>query len=418
MGRGESFSFYNGERRAGPLGWTETGLLWEFVMVRTYASRASVVLLVLLPSLSWAQPLTPRDIDARLDNQLYEVLRIGTDLYNRGSKDACYRLYQGSLMSIVNFLDHRPDQAAQIHRALREADGMTNLSDRAFALRKAIDDLRATFKPGPATTSLWDRLGGEPGVTGLVDDFVTRAIANPRVNFTRRGTGREWEANPDNVIKLKRAMVQMVSAATGGPLRYVGRDMKPLHTGMKITEAEFNDMITDVKASLEHQRIAAKEQDDLLKIIMGTKADIVEAEAVPGLPVPPGPPKRALWERLGGEPMVTRIVEDFTITALTNAKLNFSRRGTAKMWLSTPPNMELLRKRLVQMISAVTGGPIKYEGRDMKTVHQGMAITAEEFDAMVVDLKTSLEKFKIGTEEQEELIKLIQTTRGDIVEKK
>jgi hemoglobin len=387
---------------------------------------ASILMFTLWPALGAAQTLSPRDVDGRLDNQLYQVLRVGTDLYNRGNTEACYRLYQGSLIGVVGFLDHRPDQAALIRRALDAAEAQQNFSERAFTLRKAIDDLRNTFKP--VTSTLWDRLGGESGVTAIVDDYVNRTLANPRVNFTRRGTGREWEANPENVLKLKRALVQLVSAQTGGPQRYQGRDMKPLHQGMKITATEFNETVADLKAVLEQHRIATRDLDEVLKLVTGTKADIVEATAptppsntiTPPAPpqLPTTPPVRSLWDRLGGEPMVTQIVEHFTVQTLTNPKVNFSRSGTPKLWFATPDKVRLLRRRLVQMISAVTGGPIKYEGKDMKSVHEGMAITSEEFDAMVADLKASLEKFKIGEAEQVELIKIINGTKGDIVEKK
>ena len=82
-------------------------------------------LLIALPVLlfwsSWAsaQTLTTKDLDARIEKQLYEVLTLGTDIYNRGSHDACFRLYQGSLMSIAGFLDHRPDQVLKLNKALR-----------------------------------------------------------------------------------------------------------------------------------------------------------------------------------------------------------------------------------------------------------------------------------------------------------
>src|SRR5438552_1766351 len=35
--------------------------------------------------------------------------------------------------------------------------------------------------------SLYDRLGGEKGMTAIVDDFVARVMADPRVNFERKG---------------------------------------------------------------------------------------------------------------------------------------------------------------------------------------------------------------------------------------
>src|SRR5258706_4230199 len=94
-------------------------------------------------------------------------------------------------------------------------------------------------KSGMATRSLYDRLGGEPAITAVIDDFVNRAAGDPKVNFTRKGTDKEWSATPENVIKLKRHLTQIVCMVTGRPQKNEGKPMKPLHAGMKITEAEF-----------------------------------------------------------------------------------------------------------------------------------------------------------------------------------
>src|SRR6187200_384729 len=42
--------------------------------------------------------------------------------------------------------------------------------------------------------SLYDRLGGEPAIRAVVDDFVPRAANDAKVNFTRKGVpGAEWQ---------------------------------------------------------------------------------------------------------------------------------------------------------------------------------------------------------------------------------
>ena len=61
------------------------------------------------------------------------------------------------------------------------------------------------------------------------------------------------------------------------------------------------------------------------------------------------------------------------------------------------------------------GGPQKYTGRSMKNVHAGMGITNAEFDALAGDLKASLDKFKVPTQEQQELLAIVGSTRADIV---
>src|SRR5207248_6444897 len=88
--------------------------------------------------------------------------------------------------------------------------------------------------------SLYERLGGEPAITAVVDDFVGRAAADPKVNFTRKGTAMEWQATPENVSRVKVRLVQFISKTAGGPQKYEGRDMKSVHQAMKITTEAVN----------------------------------------------------------------------------------------------------------------------------------------------------------------------------------
>ena len=73
-------------------------------------------------------------------------------------------------------------------------------------------------------------------------------------------------------------------------------------------------------------------------------------------------------------------------------------------------------KNLVELISAVSGGPLKYEGRPMKPVHQGMAISDAQFNALAGDLSAVLKKYNVPSKEAGELLAVIATTRKDVVE--
>ncbi|MFN0137378.1 MAG: group I truncated hemoglobin [Phycisphaerae bacterium] len=129
-----------------------------------------------------------------------------------------------------------------------------------------------------AEKSLYDRLGGESAITAVVDDFVASGAANPKVNFTRKGTKMEWQATPENVAHMKKMLVQFICAATGGPQKYAGKDMKKLHTGMKISNAEFDALAADLVASLKKLSVPQKEIDELVAIVGTTRKDIVEVQ--------------------------------------------------------------------------------------------------------------------------------------------
>jgi hemoglobin len=124
-------------------------------------------------------------------------------------------------------------------------------------------------------STLWDRLGGEPAVTAVVDEFVNTAATDPKVNFVRKGTPREWEASPANVKRLKRRLVEFISANTGGPLKYQGRDMVSSHTGMNITNSEFDALAGHLVRALDKFKVEQQEKDELVKIVASTRPQIV-----------------------------------------------------------------------------------------------------------------------------------------------
>ncbi|HWF19008.1 MAG TPA: group 1 truncated hemoglobin [Verrucomicrobiae bacterium] len=134
--------------------------------------------------------------------------------------------------------------------------------------------------------SLFERLGGDAGITALVEDFLPRAMQDPRVNWDRNGVKRggfgftssesvTWKATPQNVATLKKHLVEFLELATGGPSHYEGRDMKSAHAGMRISNPEFDAVVGDLKVSLDRLKIANTEQKELLAILESTRPEIV-----------------------------------------------------------------------------------------------------------------------------------------------
>jgi hypothetical protein len=115
----------------------------------TQGPRVCVVLAaVVLTSASYAD--TPADNrkadDKALFGSLREVINRGVDLYNAGDTTACYRLYEGSLMTIRPLLEHKPDLQKTIAQSLAAAERDPVAWRRAFTLRNALDKVRAGLK--------------------------------------------------------------------------------------------------------------------------------------------------------------------------------------------------------------------------------------------------------------------------------
>jgi hemoglobin len=135
--------------------------------------------------------------------------------------------------------------------------------------------------------SLFERLGGSGGISNIVADFLPRVLADPRVNWPRKGIKQGgifhrdqgdapmWNASPANVDNLKKHMSEFLALATGGPPQYTGKEMKTAHDGMRIANPEFDAAVGDLKASLDRLKIPNKEQKELLAIVESTRPQIV-----------------------------------------------------------------------------------------------------------------------------------------------
>jgi hemoglobin len=115
----------------------------------------------------------------------------------------------------------------------------------------------------------------------------------------------------------------------------------------------------------------------------------------------------SLYERLGGKDAITAVVDDFVARCAADSRIN------GKFVRSDIPR---LKAELVEQICAASGGPYTYHGRDMKSTHHGMKVTAGEFDALVGDLVGTLVKFNVPEADRAELAGVLAPLRPDIVE--
>jgi hemoglobin len=239
-----------------------------------------------------AKPLERRSLDENIYQTLHGIINQGADMYNWGDWNGCYRLWEGALMSVRPLFDHRPTLQPIIDKALADARQDPKVWHRAFVLRKALDKIRAdidadyphakkketndktpTPTPEPKKKTMWDRLGGEVGVARIVDDFVNRAVDNPKVDFFRQN---KYKLDADHIVKLKHELVEQISEATGGPLKYTGPDMKKVHKGMGIKEAQFDALAADFKKTLEQHKVGADDIKKILNAVDAYRKEIVE----------------------------------------------------------------------------------------------------------------------------------------------
>ncbi len=123
----------------------------------------------------------------------------------------------------------------------------------------------ADFLPGGAERVV----AGRDAIALVVDDFVANVVADGRINE------RFKALKPPEVNRLKSNLADQICEATGGPCSYLGRDMKAAHTGMKITDAEWNATIEALVKALNRRKVAEKEKTELIGVLGPLKGDIV-----------------------------------------------------------------------------------------------------------------------------------------------
>jgi hemoglobin len=123
-----------------------------------------------------------------------------------------------------------------------------------------------TTPPAGEQKPLYDRLGGKEAITAVVDDFLANVVADTRINARF--------ANAD-AARLRQMLIDQICNATGGPCEYTGKNMIEAHTGMGITEDEFNALVEDLVKSLDKFQVGETEKNELLTALGGMKGEIV-----------------------------------------------------------------------------------------------------------------------------------------------
>jgi hemoglobin len=115
---------------------------------------------------------------------------------------------------------------------------------------------------------------------------------------------------------------------------------------------------------------------------------------------------QSLYERLGGYPAISAVVDDFIHNVAADRRINGFFAHT---------DIPTFRQKLIDFICVGTGGPCYYGGKDMKTTHAGMGIRSRHFNALVQDLGKTLVKFNVPKREQGELVAILGPMKKDIV---
>ena len=124
-----------------------------------------------------------------------------------------------------------------------------------------------------SSVKIWDGLGGEQVLAKVVDRFVDLATADPKVNYSRGG---RYPINDATLRFSKRAALEFISAATGGPYGYSGKTLRDIHAGMQISDQEFDAIMANFRRALEDNGVPQGMVQLAVGMVNATRSVIVE----------------------------------------------------------------------------------------------------------------------------------------------
>lgn len=115
------------------------------------------------------------------------------------------------------------------------------------------------------TESLYERLGGTPGIEAIAKDLVANHLANPRVSA-------RYTSDP---AEIANGAATFFIQGTGGPAVYKGDDMRGVHKTMNISTDEFLAVLDDAMGALDKNNIGQREKEEVLMVLYSMKDDII-----------------------------------------------------------------------------------------------------------------------------------------------
>lgn len=114
---------------------------------------------------------------------------------------------------------------------------------------------------------VYDAFKGREGIARIMEDFVPRIVADPRIGHRFKDT---------NLERLKLMLTTQVCYLVGGPCTYEGRDMDEVHQGLNLTNADFNALAEDLQVSMDKEKVPFAAQNRLLTKLAPMQRVIVD----------------------------------------------------------------------------------------------------------------------------------------------
>ena len=121
--------------------------------------------------------------------------------------------------------------------------------------------------------TLYDRIGGEPAISGLLQEFYERVLADPELApfFA--------ETSMDRLREMQR---EFFAAALDGPIRYSGLSLAAAHSGRGIRTRHLARFVEHLMSTLRSRQIDEQDTLDIISRINTYAMDITGEVGVDG----------------------------------------------------------------------------------------------------------------------------------------
>lgn len=117
--------------------------------------------------------------------------------------------------------------------------------------------------------TLYQRLGGYDAIVAVVNDLFASKLADKELSRFFVGMGT------DSRKRVHQKVVNFLCQATGGPCFYDGRDLRTVHTGLNITEEDWQKFVQIATKTMDKFNVPQKEREEVFGAVSSLKNDIV-----------------------------------------------------------------------------------------------------------------------------------------------
>jgi hemoglobin len=129
---------------------------------------------------------------------------------------------------------------------------------------------RVSADPAPSSSeSLYKQLGGYDALAAVTDDFIHRLATDPKLSKFFVGISDAHKA------RIRQMFLDFICEKTGGPCVYVGEDMKKVHTGLNITDQDWNAAVADLGQTFDKFNVSQDLRKKVGDLLLKVKPEVV-----------------------------------------------------------------------------------------------------------------------------------------------